>query len=157
MVPLPRFRRLCDQQFAVHEEYVLVILEERSHASHNHYFAAVKEGFDNLAEEWAVRFPSREHLRKWCLVQEGYCTMRDVACQDDNEALKLATVVRQLNEYAVIVVSGNVVKIFEPFSQSRPAMKKDEFEESKRKVLDRIASMSRTTASELNRNAGRSA
>lgn len=156
-VPLPRFQRLCDQQFAVHEEYPLVILEERSQASHNHYFAALTEAWKNLEERYAADFPTPESLRHWALVQVGYCTEASYATKSNAEARKLAVSLRRASPLAVLQVRGDVVMHFEAESQSRPAMKKDRFEASKADVLDLVASMARTTPAELKKNAGRSA
>ena len=155
--PLPRFQQLCDRQFAVHEEYPLMIVEERSQASHNHYFAAVAEAFNNLSEEWENRFPTSEHLRAWSLVQEGYCTENTYVCSTPAEARKLAATLRQLAPLSVISLKGNVVQHFVPESQSQMAMKKERFEASKAAVLARVASMARTTPAQLRNNAGRSA
>lgn len=157
MVPLPRFQRLCDQQFAVHEEYPLAIVENRNMASHNAYFAQLSTAFDNLAEEHAKRFLDAEALRSWALVQTGYCTEVDHVADGPAEARKLALTMRRYSPYAIIKVSGNVVKVFEPLSQSVAAMKKQPFEDSKRAVLELVASMARTTPAELKKNAGRSA
>lgn len=157
MVPLPRFRRLCDHQFAVHEEYALVIMEERSQASHNHYFAALTEAWKNLAEDYTEDFPTMEALRHWALVQTGYCTETTYAAKDPAEARKLAIALRRASPYAVLKVRGDVVVHFEAESQSRPAMKKERFEASKADVLEMVASMARTTSTQLKKNAGRSA
>lgn len=157
MVPLPRFQQLCDRQFAVHEEYALVIMEERSQASHNHYFAALTEAWKNLAEEYAADFPTMESLRHWALVQTGYCTETSYATKDNAEAKKLAVSLRRASPYAVLQVRRDVVMHFEAESQSRPAMKKERFEASKADVLELVASMARTTPAALKKNAGRSA
>lgn len=157
MIPLPRFKRLCDSQFAVNEEYPLAIVENRSMASHNHYFAELSEAFDNLTEEHAKRFPDPEALRSWALVQTGYCTEVDHVADSPAEARKMAATIRRYSPYTVIKISGNVVKVFEPLSQSLAAMKKQPFEDSKRAVLDLVAAMARTTPAELKKNAGRSA
>lgn len=156
MIPLPRFKELCNRQFAVHEEYPLQIVEQRSQASHNHYFVALAEAHQNLAEEYADRFPTPEHLRAWALVQTGHCTETDIVCDSPAEARKLASSIRRWNPYSVIRTSGNVVKVFEPKSQSRVEMKKEEFEASKADVLSLVAGMARTTPAELKKNAGRS-
>jgi len=157
MIPLQRFRGLCDQQFAVHEEYALQIVENRSQASHNHYFAALADAFSNLAEEYAGRFPTAEHLRSWALVEAGYATENDTVCDSPAEARKLAATIRRYSPYAISRLSGNVVKIFEPESQSMAAMKKERFEASKADVLAIVSAMARTTPAELKKNAGRSA
>src|SRR5215211_8042396 len=76
MVPLPPFARRCEREFDVGERYRLAIAEDRSEASHNHYFARLHELWMNLPELHALRFPTDEHLRKWALIQTGHhhCT-----------------------------------------------------------------------------------
>lgn len=160
MIPLPRFRDLCNKQFVVHEEYALTIVENRSQASHNHYFAALNDAWQNLAEEFNGRFPSPEHLRAWALVEAGYCDETDTVCDSPRDAKTLAATIRRYSPYAIIRLSGNVVKVFEPKSQAMTganAMLKEEFEASKAAVLDIVAGMARTTRAELKKNAGRSA
>jgi hypothetical protein len=155
-VPLPRFMRLCDQQFEVNEEYPLIPSEERSMNSHRGYFAQVKEAWKNLDEEFDGRFPTEEHLRSWALVQTGYATESNFILDSDKQALNLAVSLRRRSPLSVIRVSGNVVQCFDPESQSVHAMKRERFEASKKAVLELVSSMARTTPSELRKNAGRS-
>lgn len=160
MIPLPRFKRLCDMQFVVHEEYVLEPVVNRSMASHNHYFTAISDVWNNLAEEYDGKFPTPEHLRAHALVKTGWCTETDTVAESPRAAKSLAALIRKLSPYAVIQISGNVVKVFEPVSQQMHgpnAMRKEPFEESKNDVLNYIAPMARTTPRELKKNAGRSA
>ncbi len=157
MIPLPRFKRLCDAQFAVNEEYPLMIVENRSLASHNHYFAALHEGYLNLAEEYAQEFDSEEHLRHWCLCKSGFCTTTTYVLNTAEDARVLRDALKKENASTIIGVAGNVAKVYTPESQSMAAMKKERFEASKVAVLDLVASMARTTPKELKKNAGRSA
>lgn len=156
-VPLPRFRRMIEEQFEVHAEVPLIRSEERSMSSHRGYFAQLKEAFDNLAEEYANGFPSPEHLRAACLVEAGYCSESNYVMDSPKEARNLGVMLRRLSPYSIIRVSGNVVRHFEPESQSVAAMSKERFEASKKRVLEIASSMANTTPSELRKNAGRSA
>lgn len=157
MIPMPRFKRLCDAQFEVNGEYPLMIVENRSMASHNHYFAALHEGYLNLAEEYAQEFDSEEHLRHWCLCKSGFCTTTTYVLNTAEDARKLRDALKKENASTIVGVTGNVAKVYTPESQSLAAMKKERFEDSKRAVLDLVASMARTTPAELKKNAGRSA
>lgn len=157
MVPLPRFKRLCDQQFEVNGEYPLIISEQRNMSQHRGYFASIKEGFDNLAEEYANGFPSVDHLRAHALVEAGYCTETSFVMDTPKDARTLAVTLRKLSPLAIIRVRGNVVKHFEAESQDTKSMRKERFEASCRAVLEIIASMARTTPAELKKNAGRAA
>lgn len=149
MVPLPRFRKQCNEQFVVDCEYPLAMLEPRSRASHSHYFASVHEGWLNLPEKIAHDFPSSEHLRKWCLIQAGYCTERNLVCDSEEHANALAALAGQADDYALVIVSGNVVKIFRAASQDAANMGREEFQKSKTEVLDLISGLLRISVSDL--------
>lgn len=155
--PHPSFKHYCDREFEDGGVYPMAPIEERSMKSHNQFFAAVAEGFQNLSEENAKQFPSAEHLRKWSLVQCGYATETNYVMANNKEARKVAIDIRKRDGYAVIKVKDNVVQVWDAESQSISAMKKERFQQSKSDVLDLIASMSRTTRPQLMRNAGRSA
>src|SRR6516162_11295284 len=70
--PNPAFNGYWNRGFVVGEVYPMAVVEERDRNSHNHYFAAVTEGWKNLSEENAAQFPTADHLRHWALVQCGY-------------------------------------------------------------------------------------
>ena len=153
--PEPAFVAYCSREFQAGAVYPMIVDEQRSQASQGHYFAALKEAFNNLSEENARQFPSSEHLRAWALVQSGYAHETNYVMASPEEARKLASGIRLRSPYAVISVKGNVVQVWDAESQSKAAMRKDRFEKSKQDVLDLVASMSRTTASQLNHEARR--
>jgi hypothetical protein len=156
-IPLPRFKRMCDEQFAVNEEYAIIKSEERNMTRHRGYFAALKDAFDNLAEEYANGYPSVEHLRAAALIEAGYCSESTFISDTSEHARELAMSLRRLSPLSIIRVKGNIVKHFEAESQSVHAMKKERFEASCKAVLEIVASMARTTVAELKKNAGRAA
>jgi len=153
--PEPSFKHYCSREYTVGEVYPMLPVEERSRASHNHYFAAIAEGFNNLSEENAKKFPTAEHLRHWCLVQCGFCTETNYVLANSKEARKLAADIRRMSPYAVMALKENTLIVWEAESQSHAAMKKETFEKSKQDVLDMIASMSRTTRPQLEKEAKR--
>lgn len=155
--PTPPFTAYCNREYVVGEVYPMAPIEERSKASHDHYFAALQEAFDNLSEENAKQFPSSEHLRHWALIQLGYCTECHWVMADNNEARRLAIDLRRREPYAVLTVRGRVVHEYLAESQSRASMKKERFQQSKTDVLDLVASMARTSRVLLMKNAGRTA
>jgi hypothetical protein len=157
MVPLPRFGNVCAAQFTVDEEYALEEVKGRSRASHNHYFAELHEGWLNLAEEYRDDFRSEDHLRDWCLCKAGFCTHTRWVLNTEDDARMMRDALKRENACTIVGVTGNVCTVYHPESQSRASMNKQRFEESKRAVLDLVASMARTTRRELQRNAGRSA
>ncbi len=160
MAPLPRFKKQCDEQFVVNEEYPLTILEARSRKSHNHFFACVHEAWLNLPEdvryivdpetgEASERFPTDQHLRKWALVKAGFCTHHAFPCSSPKRAIEMAKFLRTKDSFAVMRVEGDVLNIFEPLSQSASAMGAKQFQESKEAVLEILSEMIRAKPSEL--------
>lgn len=157
MVPLPRFQRVFDEQYAINEEYPLIVNEERSMSRHRGYFASVNEAYKNLAEEYANGYPSVDHLRSSALIESGYCTESTYVMDSPEEAKRLGVMLRRLSPLAIIRIRGNVVKHFEAKSQSVASMGKEEFEASCKAVLEIVSSMARTTPADLKKNAGRAA
>ena len=135
MVPARGFQRRADAAFVVGETYRLEPVEDRSAASHRHYFAAINEAWANLPEHMAERFPTPEHLRKWCLVKTGHADSRQIVASSKAEALRLAGFIRPMDEYAVVSVADAVVTVWTARSQSVKAMGKAAFQQSKDDVL----------------------
>lgn len=158
MVPLQRYAVVAKRQYGEDgSEHTLTPLEERSMASHNQYFAAVGEGFKNLPEEIAPRFPSVEHLRGWLLCETGWCDEDEFTVDDEHSRKSLIKWIRDESPYAQIHQRGSKVLVRRPKSQSMAAMKKQAFQDSKRDVLDLLESMVRVPKGTLMREAGRSA
>lgn len=153
MVPAPRYAALAARQYAEGEEYTLDQVEERSMASHRQYFAALKSGYDNLPERVFYRtkadgtfvldetrnrvpkWPTMEHYRKWLLIETGWFDEKEFAEANVTYAKRLATWIRTEDVYARIFVRGSTVVVQRAKSQALPAMKKPDFEQSKKDVL----------------------
>ena len=170
MLPLARYAKVADRQFHDSEEYPLVVLETRSRSSHSHFFAALKDGFDNLPENLSVirerlgiktvprdGWLNPEHLRKWCLCETGSCEPLEVDFDDQKDAMRLARFYRARDEYCQIMIRGSHVTIRVAKSQSAAAMAKQPFEDSKKAVLELIESMTGLRKGALMKNAGRAA
>lgn len=162
MVALPRYGNVCKRQFEAGEEYVLAPIEERLMASHRQFFAAIRDGFMNLPEKIAERWPTDTHLRRWLLIETGYFDEKEFDCPDEKFARRLATFIRTEDEYARISVhrpSGQGdswrVIVRRAKSQAVPAMKKQEFEASKKDVLDLLEHLTSVPRGTLKREAGR--
>ena len=153
MVPAASYRRRCDREFVVGAFYHLVQHEERSSASHAHYFASVADAWRNLPEDLAERFPSPEHLRKYALIKAGYADERSIVCASKAEAQRVAAFIKPLDSYAIVTASEAVVKVYTPQSQSKKAMGKAVFQASKDAVLTIVAQMIGATSEQLQRNA----
>ncbi len=152
-----RNAKACDDVFVVGELYRLVEANDRSMRSHNHYFAALNDTWLSLPEHQTERFPTVEHLRKWCLIRAGYSDSRQIVCASKAEAQRVAAFIRPMDEYAVITFAEAVVTVWTAQSQSLKAMGKAEFQKSKDAVLEIAAGLIGVTAPELRREAGMAA
>lgn len=157
MVPHLRYHNLAARQYHQDEDYVLAPIEERSMASHNQFFAALSDGFKNLPEKIAARWPTVEHFRAWCLIETGWFDEKEFKEDTEAHAKALATFIRTQAPYARIFRNGTTVLIQVARSQSRASMKKDEFEKSKRDVLDLVEGLIGVEQGTLMREGGRNA
>lgn len=143
--------RRCSQAYGEGETVTLVPVEDRSAASHRQYFAAIHEGWLSLPEHLADRFPTAEHLRKWCLIRAGYSDSQTFPASSAKQARDLAVFLRPIDEFSVVTVQGATVTRFTAKSQSMRAMGKQDFEASKRAVLDYIANLIGVETAELSK------
>ena len=130
--------RECDKRFVVGEFYTLAEHNDRSKSSHNHYFAAISDAWQNLPETYAgMNFAeSAEHLRAYALIKTGYCDTHTIVCSSKAEAGRVAAFIRPIDAFSVVVVNEATVTRYTAKSQSVKAMGKQEFQESKTAVLD---------------------
>jgi hypothetical protein len=149
----PSFRRQADQMFCIGETYTMAPVEDRSAASHRHFFAAVNEAWANLPEGMGETYPTAEHLRKAALIRAGYRDERSIVCASKAEALRVAAFIKPMDEYALVAISEAVVRVFTAQSQSLRAMGKAAFQKSKDDVLEALAAMIGVRAEELHRAA----
>lgn len=126
----------ADKDFVVGETYKLVEHHDRSDASHNHYFASIKNGWDNLPDELLEIYPTTEHLRKKALIAKGYRDERSIVAASAAEAQRVAAFVKPMDDFAVVVFRDAVVRVFTAKSQSKKAMGAKDFQASKNDVLD---------------------
>lgn len=140
-VPVGRSIREADKRFVVGERYRLEVIEERSAASHRHYFASIREGWENLPDAIALEFASPDALRKRALIETGFYDERRFASASPEEARNLAIWLRPKDAYAVYAVHGNVVIERTAKSQSTREMGRQQFQDSKEKTLAWIADL----------------
>jgi len=149
LIPRKGFARRADAMFVIGQTYVMSEEQERSNASHRHYFVSVSEAWNSLPDHLAERFPTSEHLRKYCLVKAGFADHRQIVCASKAEAQRVAAFIKPMDEYSVVTVNDAVVTVFTPQSQSVRAMGAKTFQDSKQKVLDIIADMIGVTPATL--------
>lgn len=139
--PLPRFKAACDKEMVVGQVYRMEVQEERSLASHNHYFAALAERWQSLPEHFGDRFPTPDHLRRYALIRAGYRDERTIATASKAEALRVAAFVRPMDPYAIVTTTEALVTVWTAQSQSMKAMGREAFQKSKDDVLGTIDDM----------------
>lgn len=139
MVPLNP--RAADRMYVVGEQYRLEPREDRSAASHAHYFAALNDAHANLPDDLAERFPTPGALRKYALIRAGYRDERSIVAASKAEARRIAAFIRPMDEFAVVSVHDAAVVVWTAKSQSMKAMGKKAFGESKTAVLGFVAEL----------------
>jgi hypothetical protein len=145
----PRSPRLADKAYCVGEVYWLVPHEERSTATHNHEFAWLKDAWLNLPEEIADQCPTQEHLRKRALIDAGFYNETITDAGSNAAALRVASTMRAMDEFALVIVRGPLVVYRKAKSQSRRAMNKQEFQDSKTAIIETISAMIGVTPGQL--------
>lgn len=150
--PLGRVQNLASASYGDGEVVMLAPVEERSDVSHKHEFAWLKEAWLNLPQALAEQYPNPAMLRKRGLIATGHCTVQDYVCTSHAEAARWATYLRrEVDEYALVVVSAGVVRVFKAKSQARGAMKREEFQQSKQDLMDWVAGLLGVDADSLSR------
>lgn len=115
---------------------------QRTTASHNHQFAAIKDCFDSLPVRHANApyAASAEAFRKHGLIVTGHCDVETLDMGDHDAALNAAPFIsktaKKAHGYAITVVRGSLIVCSTPHSQSYKAMGKDRFNRSKADVLE---------------------
>lgn len=116
--------------------------EERSEASHAHYFAVLGEAWSSLPEDLAADFPTAEHLRKWALIKAGYIAgSHTTVCRSGAEARRWAMFSKQVDKYCIAVVQDRIVTVHQAASQSLEAMGKKAFQQSKDDVFNIVSQL----------------
>ena len=144
MTPMARFSRLAERWFTSGHAYRMMVMEEaeeRSQRSHNAYFAAVHNAWQNLPEHLQLAFPTDDRLRKYALIKTNFCDVKHLT----GDAKRHIAV----DGYAIITHENGVTTVYTAKSQSYRTMGKAEFEASKKAVLDFLADMVGVTAEQL--------
>jgi hypothetical protein len=151
---LPHAATACADRYGQGEIVRFEPVEERSEVSHRHEFAFLREAWANLPEHLASEYPTAEHLRKKALIATGWCDVRDHVCGSATEARRTAAALRgELDDYTVVIVSANVVRVCRAKSQARNRMKKADFQASKTAILEYVAGLLDVAPADLERAA----
>ena len=157
MIPLRRFDNYVNAEFVVGELYRLAAVDPHSDKSRGHYFASLKEAWDNLPEDIADQWPTVEHLRKFALIKTGYHDSHSVACASRAEALRVAAWAKPMDEFSVVTVHESTVTSYTAKSQKKAAMGAKAFQKSKQDVLAYVWGLVGVDPETGQANAGRAA
>lgn len=141
--------------------YNVSLAKDRSPESHKQFFAVLADAFYQIPDE-KQQWTNPEHLRKWCLCKAGWCDQKDTVLTTHDDALKLAAVIKCLDKYAVLNVSGNVVKHWVPKSMkvargNNGGMTAKDFQRVKQDIFDILDDYLGLDHGTLAKNAGKSA
>ncbi len=140
--PTPRFAAQVAENFSDGAVYWLTPEPQRSEKSHGHEFAWLTEAWKTLPDHLAAEYPTSEFLRKKALIATGWHTVQDYVCSSRAEASRWAeNLRREADKYAVIVISGTVVRVFKARSQSKAAMGAKDFQASKTAIIEWVADL----------------
>lgn len=131
----------ADEEHVVGQVYALAEVQERSSASHAHYFAALNQMWGSLPDDKAMEFPTMDALRKRALIMTGYRSERRLVASSNGEARKIAAFLQPRDTHVLVSVAGHVVVEWTAQSQSMRAMGKAVFQESKDAVLNWVADL----------------
>lgn len=154
---MPNSRRMAGQYFVVGQLYQLAEYQDRSWSSHAHEFAWLRDAWMNLPEDIAVNYPTEHHLRKRALIEAGYYDETIVDAGTKAAALRVASWAKAQDDFALVFVRDQFVIKRTAKSQSRRAMKKAEFQDSKQKIMEIISAMIGVDPKELAANVGKAA
>lgn len=161
MVPSGKYSSVVRRQFHAGEEYALAPLDARTRASHNQYFAALEDGYNNLPESIDRRWKNADHFRKWALVETGWFDELEIELQSQKHADRLTgRLVEYAKEHGVyvkVIVERNRVLVRTARSQAAAAMGKADFEASKKDVMELVEHLTDVPRGTLRREGGRSA
>ena len=152
MHPLPRFREAAMRLFETGKRYQLDDMDEvqaASSAERRRYFACVREAWMQLPESKTEQYPTPNHLRRWALIKCGFHDQRSIACSSKEEAARVASFIKPMDSYAVVVLKDDVVSIYTAKSQRVRAMDKKTFQTSSRAVLDCLSEAIGVTRKQL--------
>lgn len=140
---LPRAHNLASAHYGDGEVVMLAPVEERSHATHAHEFAWLRDAWLNLPDHLADQFPTAKHLRKRGLIDAGFYDEQIIDAGTNAAALRVAQGIRSRpgEAFSLVIVRGPAVVIRTAKSQSRRAMDKHEFQASKTALLETVSAM----------------
>lgn len=145
----PQYPRLAAERFEPGETYLLADVESRSDLSHKHEFAWLRQSWKTLPEDISDLYPTAEHLRKRALIDAGYYHETIVDAGSAQSALRVASFIRGLDDFCIVIARGPIVVRREAKSQSKRAMGAKDFQASKTAIMEIVAGLLGVTVAQL--------
>ena len=122
--------------------------------SRRHMFAWLRSAWSHLPEEYGDVYLTPEHLRKAALIAAGWCRETVVEAGTSRRADAIAAAMHGMDEFAIVFVRDEYVICRRAKSQAKAAMSADEFNASKRAIMEIIANMIGVAESEIGDQSG---
>lgn len=155
LIPHGEFaRKLFNEAFEPNKIYEIKPHAGRSKKSHDHFFAFLNEVFATLPEDLKADFPDEIHFRKKMLIRLGFAKSFDFVAENDFEASRAMIAIRSIiDEYAVIIRDGSVMRVFVAESMQMKLMGRKRFQDAKQAIIVECARMLGVDAKTLVENA----
>lgn len=157
--PLDKFMPEVRRTYATGSLVVIDADYPENMAANRAYHAEIRALWQNLPETLDVHYPRPDHLRKRALIKTGYYTANSVALKTAEEARVVAGIMKPLDEFSVVIVRDNVIRIFRPRSQrlrhndeDAVKMDADELRQSRKDVLEFCRKIVGVNAAEARRH-----
>jgi hypothetical protein len=122
-----------ETEFKPDQIYSLVQAHDVTRRARGFYHHCLMEAWRNLPEIMRDELPSKDHLRKFCLIKAGHCTVRKDIYFNAAAAEIAAAHFKEEDSYCIVVVNGNIVTIYR--AKSETTLKGRAWRELKERVL----------------------
>jgi hypothetical protein len=156
MQPVEAAKPIC-AQFVPGQRYALVPYDERSHKTHDHYFACVHKAWQNWPEDYPRHLTSADQMRKHALIATGHYDQSVVACESNEAAAAFVRDIMRSVDYAEGSIAGTVVVLRLAKTQKKNVMGAAAFQQSKEDVLNFLSSVLAVDVTTLAKEAMRGA
>lgn len=148
-VMVPLHRAGAARKFVEHSVYWLseVPLVEATDRSRRHQFAILRKAWASLPESLRETYPDAEALRKRALIAAGFFDETAIEGVTLAQGGALVTSLRRQDVFSHVRIEDGVV--FQRRAKSQKTMERDEFERSKKAILEICADLIGVTYDEL--------
>ena len=157
MVPLAGQHLRCAERFVVNGRYGFVIFDGRSEENHSHYFAVIRDYWNNWPESYEIELSSEKQLRRHALIRTGHYDQHIMALASKEDAERYIERMTEREGYAEFSLNESVVVARFAKTQRKNFQSNADFKKAKQDVLDFMASVTGIPVEQMKREAGQAA